>query len=196
MQMVPNSAIYNIDSAASKLHILVYRGGSMARLGHNHVVSSHSVRGNVWLGDSLTSSGFEFSVPVNEFRVDDDSARLAEANMLRDTLLDGNRYPDIRIRSVDIVGTFDAPVVRAEVQIKDRARTFAVPVTVQREDTHLRIQGAFELAQSAFGITPLSIAMGALTVVDTVKVKFELIANDKTQEPASSPENLRTLHAK
>ena len=185
----------------------------MARLGHNHVVSSHSVRGNVWLGDSLTSSGFEFSVPVNEFRVDDDSARLAEgpefplnlsedakqstkANMLRDTLLDGDLYPDIRIRSVDIVGTFDAPLVRAEVQIKDRARTFAVPVTVQREDTHLRIQGAFELAQSAFGITPLSIAMGALTVVDTVKVKFELIANDKTQEPASSPENLRTLHAK
>jgi len=31
---------YQVDGAASDVRMLVYRGGTMARLGHNHVLSS------------------------------------------------------------------------------------------------------------------------------------------------------------
>ena len=34
----------------------------------------------------------------------------------------------------------------------------------------------FEISQTEFGITPFSVAMGALQVVDVVKVKFDLLA--------------------
>jgi polyisoprenoid-binding protein YceI len=184
---------YRIEPANSKLHILVYRGGTMARLGHNHVVSSRNLSGSIWQGTSLDSSGFDIAVPVNDLVVDDNTARTAEgedfplnvsddakqstkANMLRDTLLDGARYPEIRITAVRVQGDAIAPVVIAALRIRDQTRQVTVPVTLHTTDTSLQVRGAFEIKQSDFGITPLSIAMGALQVVDTLKIKFVLVA--------------------
>lgn len=185
--------MYQVDPAASTLHILVYRGGPMARLGHNHVVSSQNLQGRVWQGAALEDAGFEITVPVNDLVVDDNAARAAEgedfpanisedakqgtkANMLRETLLDGARYPEIRITSVRVQGDAKAPVVIAALRIKDQTRQVTMPVTLQTTDAGLRISGAFEVKQTDFGITPLSIAMGALLVLDTVKIKFTLLA--------------------
>ena len=185
--------LYQVDAAASTLHILVYRGGPMARLGHNHVVSSRNLKGRVWQGAALEDSGFDITVPVNDLVVDDNAARAAEgedfplnisedakqgtkANMLRETLLDGARYPEIRITSVRVQGNAKTPVVMAALRIKDQTRQVTLPVTLQTTDAGLRVSGTLEIKQSDFGITPLSIAMGALLVVDTVKIKFSLVA--------------------
>ena len=184
---------YKIDSAASTLHILVYRGGTLARLGHNHVISSRSVSGSIWYGAALADCGFAITVPVNELIVDDNAARAAEGedfplnvtedarqgtktNMLRDTLLDGARYPNISLQSVSLQGDLTAPQVVAALRIKDQTRQISVPVRLQSKDGSLRVQGEFELKQTDFGITPLSVAMGALLVLDAVKIKFELVA--------------------
>lgn len=189
----PSATHYRLDPAASTLHILVYRGGPMARLGHNHVVSSQNLRGSVWQGASLESSGFDITVPVNDLVMDNNAARAAEgedfplnvsedakqgtkANMLRDTLLDSARYPEIRITSVRVQGDAKAPVVIAALRIRDQTRQLTVPVTLQTTDGGLRVIGKFEIKQSDFGITPLSIAMGALLVVDAVTIKFDLLA--------------------
>ncbi|MFE8197185.1 hypothetical protein RKT50_24475, partial [Salmonella enterica subsp. enterica serovar 1,4,[5],12:i:-] len=89
---------------------------TLARLGHNHVISSTDLQGRIWLGRTLGSSGFDIRVPVETLIVDDNQARLAEgpdfplnlsedakqgtkANMLRETLLDGARYPEVHIQS-------------------------------------------------------------------------------------------------
>lgn len=184
---------YAIVPQASTLHILVYRGGPMARLGHNHVVSSSSLHGTVWQGATLADAGFDITVPVNDLVVDDNMARAAEgedfaaavgedakqgtkANMLRDTLLDGARYPEIRITSVRVRGDASAPEVTATLRIKEQARQVTVPVTLQTVGPRLQVQGRFDIKQSDFGITPLSIALGALQVVDAVTIKFVLVA--------------------
>lgn len=196
VQPAPASSLakmYQVDAAASTLHILVYRGGPMARLGHNHVVSSPNLQGRVWQGAALEDSGFDITVRVNDLVVDDNTARAAEgadfplnisedakqgtkANMLRETLLDGARYPEIRISSVRVQGNAKTPVVIAALRIKDQTRQITVPVTLQATDKGLQVTGAFEIQQTDFGITPLSIAMGALLVVDAVKIKFALVA--------------------
>lgn len=185
--------VYRIDPAASTLHILVYRGGAMARLGHNHVVSSPNLQGSVWQGASLDSAGFDITVPVNDLIVDDNATRAAEGedfaqnvsedaklgtktNMLRDTQLDGARYPDIRITSIRVQGDATAPVVIAALRIKDQTREVTLPVALQTSGKRLQVQGKFEIRQTDFGITPLSIALGALQVVDTLTIKFALVA--------------------
>jgi hypothetical protein len=58
---IKGATIYEIDPQASELHILVYRGGTLARLGHNHVMSSKSLTGRVWLQPQFAASGFEQS---------------------------------------------------------------------------------------------------------------------------------------
>ena len=184
---------YAIDAAASTLHILVYRGGTLARLGHNHVVSSRSLQGSIWRGGALAGSGFDITVPVNDLIVDDSAARAAEgedfaasvsqeakegtkANMLRETLLDGAHFPDIRIVSVSLQGDANSPTVVTAMRIKNQTSEITLPVTLQFTDASLRVKGEFDIKQTDFGITPLSVALGALQVVDTVRIKFELVA--------------------
>ena len=184
---------FHIDAAASTLHILVYRGGTLARLGHNHVISSRSIRGSLWRGQALPDSGCAITVPVNALIADDNAARAAEGddfplnvtedakqgtktNMLRDTLLDGANYPEISIRCVGLQGDSDSPVAVAALRIKDQTRQVSVPITVSTVDGRLHVKGAFDIKQTDFGITPLNVAMGALLVLDTIKIKFELVA--------------------
>lgn len=182
-----------IDPAASTVHILVYRGGTLARLGHNHVISSNQIHGEIWRGTTLRDSGFSLRVPVGDLIVDDEAARAAEgedfplnisedarqgttANMLRETLLDGAHYPEISLTSSSLGGSFDAPVVQVNLRIKDQTRLVTLPVTLTTTGDSLRARGRFDIRQSDFGITPLSVAMGALTVQDRITIKFDLLA--------------------
>ena len=184
---------YRIDGDASTLHILVYRAGPLARLGHNHVISSNQVGGWIWQGSSLTNSGFDIQVPVNSLVVDDNAARAAEGddfplnipddakagtkvNMLRETLLDGAHYPAVTLQAVHIDGAAPTPTVRVALRIRDQTRQVQVPVQLSATPSALRVQGEFSIQQSDFGITPLSVAMGALQVQDTVHIKFDLLA--------------------
>lgn len=189
---------FRINAAASTLHILVYRGGTLARLGHNHVISSRNISGSLWRGKSLQGSGFAITVPVNALIVDDNDARAAEGedfplnvteeakqgtktNMLRETLLDGAHYPDISISCVGLQGDSDTPMAVAALRIKDQTRQVSVPVTVSSVDGRLHVKGTFDIKQTDFGITPLNVALGALLVLDTIKIKFELVAEAHEQ---------------
>ena len=184
---------YRLDPASSTLRILVYRGGTLARLGHNHVISSTDLQGRIWLGRTLGSSGFDIRVPVETLIVDDNQARLAEgpdfplnlsedakrgtkANMLRETLLDGARYPEVRIQSLRVQGSPQAPEVVAALRIRDQTRELHLPIQLESTADELRVRGSFALRQSDFGITPLSLALGALQVQDEVRIRFDLRA--------------------
>lgn len=192
--MSPSAQSFRINAAASTLHVLVYRGGRLGRLGHNHVISSDSIQGSLWRGPSLQDSGFTIAVPVNTLIVDDNNARAAEGedfplnvteeakqgtktNMLRETLLDGAHYPEISIVCLGLQGDTEAPIALAALRIKDQTRQVSVPVRVSSIDGRLHVKGAFNIQQTDFGITPLNIGLGALLVLDTIQIKFELVAD-------------------
>lgn len=191
---IHEQVLYTIDAAKTQLHLLVYKGGSLARLGHNHVISSRSVRGTVWLGDSVAKSGFDIQVPVNELIVDDDATRQAEgedfplniqqaakdgtkANMLRDNQLDGEHFPLITLQSSSMEGNWKTATVQAYMRIKDHTRTVSVPVQLERKGGSLIVKGEFQIKQTDFGISPMSVAMGALQVQNAVTIKFQIVAN-------------------
>lgn len=202
----PATKSYSIEPANSNLQILVYRGGPMARLGHNHVVRATTLHGSIWRGPSGHSAGFDISVPVNDLEVDNDADRSAlgpdfplnlsadakrstKVNMLREPLLDGAHYPEVKLRSVSVQDDKDTAVVVAAVRIKGRTRHVTVPVTLLQTDQLLRVQGGFEIKQTDFGLTPLSIAMGALLVQDTVHLRFSLVATlDSSPNPNQNPQ--------
>lgn len=185
--------LYRLAPEQSKLHILVYRGGTMANLGHNHVVSSSTLSGYIWLHDSLLRSGFRFTLAVNDLIVDDAQARKDEGtdfvstvsdsaragtrtNMLKPELLNGEHYPMIRLRSLGITGDLTQSQVQVRVTIKDQSRDLTVPVQLSADAQSLRVIGQFQIKQTEFGITPYSVAMGALQVQDQLTIKFELVA--------------------
>jgi polyisoprenoid-binding protein YceI len=185
--------LYRISPEQSMLHILVYRGGAMANLGHNHVISSHSIAGYVWVHDDLSHSGFDLTQAVNDLIVDDpqtrsdegtdfqttvtDSARAGtRTNMLKPEQLDGEHFSLIRLRSVSITGTRERPEVKVRITIKDQSREVVLPTQLVIDRQSLQVKGQFKIKLTEFGITPYSVAMGALKVEDELTIKFELVA--------------------
>jgi polyisoprenoid-binding protein YceI len=186
---------YKVVAEESLLQILVYRGGAMARLGHNHVITSHQLSGSVFITDDLTQSRFDIGFPVNDLTVDEPAMReMAGAdfppgvpqsardgtrkNLLSEALLDGAAYPVVRLRATEVVAAGENFDVNVEITLKDQVRHVRVPMRVARENGAVTARGEFPLTQSGLGLKPFSAAMGALLVVDEMRVRFEVRARE------------------
>lgn len=188
---VPGATNYRIDPQASTLHILVYRGGKFAKLGHNHVVSSKSLTGRVWMHRQLERSGFEMAFPVADLIVDDPDARRAAGsefppeipegdkqgtrkNMLRAEVLDAENYPRVELKSAKVEGSLPEVQVTARITIKQVTRDVVVPVKVTVTGDRLSASGEFAIQQTEFDMKPFSVAMGALEVKDRLDIRFNI----------------------
>jgi polyisoprenoid-binding protein YceI len=193
MAIPANSTEYKVVSGESLLQILVYRGGAMARLGHNHVIASNRLEGSAYVTDDPVQTRFDVHFPVNELTVDEpeqrekagadfppgvpESARIGTRNnLLSEALLDGANHPEIRLRAIDVVRAGEGYDIGVEITIKDLVRVVRVPTKVVRSDGALTATGEFPLKQSELGLKPFSVAMGTLVVLDDMKVRFELTA--------------------
>ncbi|MGB5103951.1 MAG: YceI family protein [Steroidobacteraceae bacterium] len=182
-----------VDPDRSVVTILVRRAGALARLGHNHAIVSASESGVAWIGRDLAGSGFEIRLPVQAFVVDDPQARagagpeFAEpvsdsarqgtyANMLRAEVLDGARYPEVIVSARRVDGNWDDATVKARVTLRGATRDVDLPITLRREPATLGATGVMRIRQTDFGITPFSIAAGAVQVADELEVRFEIVA--------------------
>ena len=187
---------YKIDENRSELRILVYRAGPLARLGHNHVMVNRRVHGAVNLAQE-GASAFWLRVPVAEFIVDELQARREEGpdfaaevpddarsgtlhNMLSAAVLDAAEYPDISINGIAVGGATDsgaAPLVATlTIGVAGHESKIEVPFVLESDSGRLSASGSFELRQSALGLTPYSLMLGALQVQDAMTVKFRLVA--------------------
>jgi hypothetical protein len=207
---VPAGArILEIDPDRSVVTMLVRRSGPLARLGHNHVITSAQESGRAWLGPDPSESGFEIRLPVSAFVVDDPAARLAAGaefpgelpaearegtyrNMLRAEVLDGEAHPAVVVRAGRISGTWQQPVVVARITLRGTTREIEVPVELQIDTQSMLAKGALRIRQSDFGITPFSVGGGAIQVADEVDVRFEIysaLVVSSSQVPSGASSN-------
>ena len=187
--------VFPVVAEESLLQILVYRGGAMARLGHNHVIASHRLAGAVFVTGDAAQTRFDIQVPVNELTIDEPAMREqagadfppgvpqsardgTRKNLLSPALLDGVAYPFIRLRCTDVVAVGEGFDVGVEIAIKDQVRNVRVPVTLERKEGALKATGEFPLKQSELGFKPFSVAMGSLVVLDEMRIRFEVIARE------------------
>ncbi len=183
-----------IEASSSDLHILVYKEGRLARLGHNHVISVHNLRGSINLEPQISDSSVQIILPVDSFVVDEELLRVyygddfntrltstqkagTRENMLGPRLLDVDRFPFIEIRSTGITGKLPDLVFDLAVTVKDVTITIPVPVNMLVKDNRIHARGQFFLDQSAFNIKPFSILNGAIAVKDRLTVNFSLVTD-------------------
>lgn len=182
-----------VDPERTVVTIIVRRAGPLARLGHDHVITSADETGSVWLGPTPADSSFELRLPVANFDVDLPAARAAAGpqfdapvpdeartatrqNMLRAEVLDGAHFPSITLQSAAVSGVWPQPIVRVIVTLKGVEREQEIPVVVERAAGSLTARGELRLNQSDFGITPFAVAGGAIQVADTLEIRFEIAA--------------------
>lgn len=188
---------YQIDTERSLLQILVYRGGKLAALGHNHVVASHDLTGSVMRTDPLAGTRFDIRLPVASLTVDEPELRRqagedfqaevpqsardgTRRNLVSGAVLDAEHFADIRLRTVDAEdlqnGRFDVGV---DIVIKGQIRRLRVPVQLQVTANELSASGELTVLQSDLGLTPFTALLGALTVENQMRVRFRVVAKER-----------------
>ena len=184
---------FQVDPERTVVTVVVRRAGPLAKLGHDHVITSADEAGSVWVGKAPADSSFELTLPVERFDVDLPAARAAAGlefaapvpddaragtrhNMLRAEVLDGENFPTITLRSSAASGVWPQPIVRVAVTLKGVEREQEIPVVVERDADSLTARGELRLNQTDFGIAPFSVAGGAIRVADTLEIRFEIAA--------------------
>ena len=205
---------YDVAADESLLTIRVYRGGPLAKAGHNHVIASHALRGSLYVPVDLAQSTFEIHLPVIELTVDEPGLRADEHsddfppdvpdsakegtrhNMLSPALLDGDQYPEILLQSerleriapgASAAGSPTVPnapeasvaqwLAHIQVTVRDKTNTVVVPVHFEQRADVIEVSGEFPLKQSDLGLTPFSALLGALQVIDEMKIRFHVVAH-------------------
>jgi hypothetical protein len=196
---------YDIVSSESLLTILVFRGGALAKAGHNHVIASHTLNGTFYVPVDLARSTFEVRFPVTELTIDEVALRAKEneadfppdvpdsakegtrKNMLGAALLDSEHSPEIVLRSASPLepapaGSDAQWLAHVEVTVRDHTSTVVVPVHYEPHPDQIVLFGEFPLKQTDLGLTPFSALLGALQVVDEMKVRFHIVAHPATTQ--------------
>lgn len=195
---LPPGKVYRIDASQSEIRILVYRAGPLAHFGHNHVMVNRSIGGAVNLADAPNKSVFRLTVPVADFVVDDPQARREEGgdfpgdipddaksgtlhNMLSAALLNADEFPAITVSSVAESGGQNASgtgewTATVAISVAGHDSKVDVPFRLEIDSRRLSAAGSLELRQTALGLTPFSLMLGALQVQDAMTIKFHLVA--------------------
>src|SRR6185503_16127693 len=136
---------YVVDAAQSDFHWLVYKAGALSRFGHNHTIAVGDLSGSVLVDDPKLRStlGEEFaSVPK-----EDDIAG-TKRNMLSERVLDGEKYPQIRVTGTGPMMAGGMQELAVKVEMLGRAIELKVPTTVTIDGDQLRAKGEFELGHA------------------------------------------------
>jgi hypothetical protein len=184
---------YRIDAERSEVLVLVYRDGPMASLGHNHVVAVRQLSGEVVVASDLTHSRWQLEFPVDALSVDEPQLRAAQGedfqtrlddaaiagtrqHMLGAALLDATHFPLIQLQSEQVNAGDDGLRLVTRIVVRDHAALVDVPVALQRSADELIASGEFDLTHGELGLTPYSVALGALRVADRIHVRYRLSA--------------------
>ena len=181
--------VFRVDPANSLVVIEVRRSGSLARLGHDHVVASHHVAGFV----APQEGRADLYVPLAQLAVDEEKLRAeagfetqptesdiagTRANML-EKVLEADQYPFALIKvSGAGKGSADLGVT---LTLHGKTQALKVPAKIEADGKHVSVSGKLTFKQTDFGITPYSLFGGALGVRDAVDLRFNIQAVPLTQ---------------
>ena len=184
--------VFKLVPKDSEVRIYVFRAGRAARLGHNHVLSAPQFTGFFHLPANGAANGrFDLEFRLDQLKIDDpaDRSTLGAAfstvlspediegtrrHMLGTNYLQADRFPFVRIQSLQISG--EAPKFAAKVQVEMHGQRgeMWIPLDVEGLPDRLSVSGSFVLRQTDFGVQPLSLLGGLLSVQDEVVIEFKL----------------------
>jgi hypothetical protein len=172
--------VFRVDPGRSLVVIQVFRAGSLARVGHDHVIASHDLHGLV----APDPGRADLYVRLDELVVDEPELRAqakldthpssediagTRRNMLNQ--LEADRFPFVSIKIAGNGAKGDEPLSVA-ISLHGVTRSVDVPMTLATVGDELSARGEMALRQTDFGVKPLSVLGGALQVQDEVKLVF------------------------
>ncbi len=184
---------YAVDPDASSIVVHVYRGGTLARLGHNHVVAAGPLDGRVVVREPEADSSASLAFAVADLRVDEPALRAAAGadfpgeipaediagtrrNMLSETLLDAENFPRIELELPRLGNALASGEAVVYALVKGQPHALTMPLEITLEPERIRAHGSTTLTHRQLGLTPFSVMLGALAVRDEMAVTVDIVA--------------------
>ena len=182
-------AVYRLDSAKSRVWILVDKAGPLATFGHRHVIEVGRLEGFASVTPGAeTKANLRF--PVASLQVDRPAAlkhfgsqeKIGNADragtrehMLGPRVLDAKRYPWVDLR-INIADTRPGSrSLKAILQLHGKQKTLNLAANLTHPAQTWAVKGRFSIKQSQYGITPYSVMLGALRVKDKIEIRYDLV---------------------
>jgi len=161
----------SIDTAKSTMTVHVAKAGALSAFGHDHEITAPLAGGEV----DTDAHRVELHVRSASLKVVDPKASEkdraeVQKNMAGAEVLDVEKYPEIRFRSVRAEQAGDGWTVHGELTLHGQTR----PVDVTVKEQSGRYVGSARLKQTEFGITPIKVAGGTVKVKDELKIDFDI----------------------
>jgi hypothetical protein len=190
---VEGSVHYVVDGEASDVRIVVYKGGPLANVGHNHVMRVHSLTGDIYIAPEFHRSAFALAFPVAALEVDPADARADEGtgfavmpspqaieatyrNMTGAEVLDAGNHAQVTLRSVNVIGPSWGPEAAVRVTLHGLTRDLPVPLALHQDGGDLIVTGTWTVRPPDFGVKQFTVLGGGLFVQDEIKVRFRIVA--------------------
>jgi YceI-like domain len=184
--------VYRIDPSQSQVIILIYRGGKLAHLGHDHVAISRNLGGFVMLSENKADARADIYMPLKSLSLDEPALRKRYG--LTSTLSDGDvvntghnmltkvlradQFPFVELKVKSQSGMLTPLKARSAVSVMFTLNGESVQktldVSVAQESAGWRFRGTFFVEQSEFDITPFTALGGLLTVQDRLDIEFDI----------------------
>ena len=199
-------AMWRIDPQQSLIAVTVRRAGTLARLGHDHVVASGDVNGCA-LQQKLASAMVReahLQFRLDQLSVDEPALRKragfdtqpgqeaidgTRRNMLV-KILDAERFPLVSIAAYQRAGGAQADagqvLLALAITLHGVTRMVDASAAIEGNADTITVIGNLQLKQSDFGITPFSVLGGAIAVADRLDLEYRIVA-ERQEIPCTWP---------
>lgn len=184
---------YAIDPRSSEVYWRIYRSGTFAALGHNHVISMGELEGSIALASDLADSEWRLAFPVNGLVIDDPALRArygeefesvpsdsdkegTKRNMLTDRLLNGDVFPEIVLEGRGVMGSLADAELPVSVSIVGRTIELRFPAAITIDTDTITVSGEHRLTHEDLGLTPFTAFGGAIAVGDEIDFTYRIHA--------------------
>ncbi len=179
-------AEYSIDSAKSKLEIKVEKEGLFKAFAHNHLIVARQMSGGVQFDpQKIENSAVTLNVETKSLTVagqeSEKDRQDVQANMSGEKVLDVAKYPEITFSSTSASAVKPAGdgwtlTLSGKLKLHGVEKPVTFPIELHVKGSQLQAQGEVSLLQSEYGITPIKVGGGAVTVKDKLKISFDIVA--------------------
>jgi polyisoprenoid-binding protein YceI len=176
---------YTLDLAQSQLSLTLGQEGMIGKRYPTHLVVVKNFSCNITLphDEKLTSVALEAEAKsfTNADKLMSEFERRGFHDVLQTKVLESERYPTIKFKSVSVSGLKKNGATRAftlhgELGLHGVTKRVAFPVTVTLANDQLRATGETSLKQSEYGMQPYEGNMGLIKISDELKINFSLTA--------------------
>jgi polyisoprenoid-binding protein YceI len=176
---------YVIDANLSTFMVRAFSSGILGAFGHDPTIGITDFEGEVQFSpDAVDHAYLRMAIASSSLRVIDDISdtdRQEIQRRMQTDVLEVDRYPEIvyECSRVSLNGGGSGRywvALNGELNLHGVSRNHLVSARLATNGESLRAWGEFALQQRDYGIRPPSIAGGAVSIKDQLKLSFDVVA--------------------